>query len=141
MIEPLIIPKSLGLTRPSSNQKNIYPQKSQKLIVKKKNRTKVKKRPAILTKQISIKLNADLFRPVLEYLKAMGSYTFRTDSSMTAFALWFMIHYLNDPIECKECKKTRFEIIKETCNKTTEECMFSTLAAYRQFQKRPNLPP
>ena len=88
-----------------------------------------------ITDQITIKLNAKKFRPLLKKLESFaGQGLVSCDSDLVGKALFYCYYsiYVKKP-DCNN--KTVFEIVSEMCKKDKPEMVLNFLNEYSDFKK------
>jgi hypothetical protein len=89
-----------------------------------------------LTKQITIKLNHEHFRPVLDNLRAfMGSGTSESDSDMAGKSLFFCHQFLLQK-QPQRGNRTYLEILLESIGADRAEAVLLFLNKYAEFKKK-----
>jgi hypothetical protein len=85
-----------------------------------------------MTRQITIKLNYDLFRPLLDQFKNFAGGILTSDSDIAAKCIYFVHFFMNSPTEIG---KTRFEIVTATLHREKAEGIVLFLSEYYKFKK------
>jgi len=87
-----------------------------------------------MTKQITIKLNHDLFRPVLDKLtKFAGEGVTASDSDLVAKCIFFCDYIIFDKLKSG---KTRLDLITESRDIELSEGILNFLGEYQKFKKQ-----
>ena len=85
-----------------------------------------------MTRQITVKLNHERYRSVLDELKKFGNNVFSTDSELAGFALWRLY------CSCYEKQpdgNTTFEHFCSASGKDGKQVMFDQIQKFREFNK------
>ena len=90
-----------------------------------------------MTKQITIKLNHDVFRPVLDKLQFFGGSGITTsDSDLAAKCIYLAYHLIY--LKTKN-GKTRLEVLFDALGEEQSESVLRFLNEYYRFKKRGGL--
>jgi len=87
-----------------------------------------------MTKQITIKLNEEKFKPILNYLTKAGVYLPRTYSELVGQCLWFCYVFGSKKVS-KFHNKTCIEMMAEMHKTTRRDLLLELLKKYNHFLK------
>ena len=85
-----------------------------------------------MTKQITVKLNHDLFRPMMDELKQFGAGLIVSDSDLAAKALYFVYLFVS---EKNKSGKTGLDILMNAKGMEKTEGLVKFLDRYYKFKK------
>jgi hypothetical protein len=91
-----------------------------------------------MTKQITIRLNEQKFRPLLDMLKTEGRDAARSDSELVGVCLFYI--YYTSTIKYPAIGMTLQEHSMKAIKKSREEMILDIFAAYNDFVKTGELP-